>query len=87
MSRHNPDCDGNGPHDAREVRVLPLLCDANLNLCARCFGRELRWRYERNRGLGREARYSLPSWESLAPLREAEREPLMEYGGQADGSR
>jgi hypothetical protein len=76
---YNPDCDGNGPHAPGECRWLPLPGGANLGLCARCFGRELRWRYERNRGLGVEARYSLPTWESLAPLREAEREPLPEY--------
>ena len=70
---HNPDCDGNGPHDAGEARVLPLAGPLCFKLCKRCFGRELRWRYERNRGLGVEARYSLPSWESLARVREAER--------------
>lgn len=71
---HNPDCDGNGPHDAGEVRMLPLPGRANLQLCKRCFGRELRWRYERNRGLGRELRYSTPSWEESRTPWEGERE-------------
>lgn len=63
--REQMNCDGSGPHNAGEVRVLPLAGGGNLILCYSCWLRELQWRRLRNRELAPEARYDLPAWEAL----------------------
>jgi hypothetical protein len=67
-SNQNPNCDGSGPHDPGEVRVLPLGSQpnhGNLILCRQCFGRELSFRRERNWSLSKDCKFKLPPWESL----------------------
>lgn len=61
-------CDGSGPHTDGEVRVLPLGSEpnhGNLILCRSCFGKELRWRVERNRELAPDVRFATPIWPNL----------------------
>lgn len=62
---HNPNCDGSGPCLPGQVRVLPTGGDSNAILCRRCFTREIEYRKERNRKLGKEAQFKLPAWEDL----------------------
>lgn len=62
-SLENNDCCGSSPHEAGEVRVMPLAGDGNLILCRRCWTRELNWRRDRNRELSPEAAYDLPAWD------------------------
>lgn len=62
----NPNCDGSGPHILNgEVRVLPTGGDSNAILCKLCFKREIAFRKERNRDLGKDFQFQLPDWESL----------------------
>lgn len=45
LSMQNPNCDGAGPCDGGEVRVMPRMSgDGNDILCIRCHGREARFR-------------------------------------------
>jgi hypothetical protein len=55
----NNNCDGSGPCDLGDVRVLPL-GDSNLILCSNCFDREIKWRAERNKEIHNP--FPLPSW-------------------------
>lgn len=62
----NPNCDGGRcVRSDGEVRVLPLGGDSNVILCDMCFHREIRFRAERNRKVGKAARFSLPDWQDL----------------------
>ncbi len=61
----NPNCDGSGPCNMGEVRVLPSGGDSNLILCRTCFYREIVFREGRNRELAEFARFKLPEWETL----------------------
>ena len=67
--RHNPNCDGSGPHDDGIVRVLPLAGagsnHGNLILCYPCYRREILWRVGRNIELGAGVQYDCPTWSSL----------------------
>lgn len=56
-------CDGSGPHIRGEVRVLPTGGDGNSILCRACFDREIRYRRDRNRQLGKDCQFKLPTWE------------------------
>lgn len=58
-------CDGSGPHSGTEVRILPTSPGSNVILCRADFVREISWRKERNRDLSDDAKFDLPSWESL----------------------
>ena len=61
-------CDGSGPCEPGEVRVLPLgsIPDhGNLILCRACLERELIYRRERNRELSVGCQFRLPAWERL----------------------
>ena len=59
-------CDGGHCRSATgEVRVLPSGGSSNLILCRACFDHEIRWRRDRNRDLGRDAQFKLPTWDSL----------------------
>lgn len=61
----NDNCDGSGPCELGEVRVLPLGSSphhGNLILCSTCFEREIKYRRERNQELSKDCQYSLPSW-------------------------
>jgi len=63
----NPNCDGSGPCDLGEVRVLPWTRDkhgGNSILCRLCFSREIQYRIERNKELAKDCQYDLPAWES-----------------------
>jgi len=62
----NSMCDGSGPCNMGEVRVLPTGGDSNAILCRGCYERELDYRRERNRDLEAFAQFKLPTWESLA---------------------
>ncbi len=59
------ECDGSGPHSGTETRRLPTGGDGAVILCRRCYSHEMAWRRERNRDLGADAQFDLPSWESL----------------------
>ena len=59
---NNPNCDGSGPCDMGEVRLLPTAGGGNMILCNRCFEHELAWRKERNRELASEAKFAMPTW-------------------------
>jgi hypothetical protein len=62
----NPNCDGaRCTWSVGEVRVLPLGAGGNLILCHTCFAHEIRFRKERNKELSADARFDLPTWESL----------------------
>jgi hypothetical protein len=64
----NPNCDGSGPCNLGEVRVLPIGAipdHGNMILCRLCFSREMNWREDRNRELAKDCRFDLPRWESL----------------------
>lgn len=39
-------------------------------LCGECFKREIAWRKERNRKLGKAEQFALPAWETLKPYGE-----------------
>ena len=58
-------CDGSGPHEPGDVRVLPTGGDGNMILCRNCYEREIRYRVDRNRELGDFAKFALPAWEAL----------------------
>ena len=60
------ECGGQGPHSGSEVRLLPhsnTSLHGNDILCRACFNREIAYRRERNRDLGKFAQYDLPAWE------------------------
>ena len=65
----NPNCCGGVcTCDTGEVRVLPIGSDPNhgiLTLCRDCYMHEMNYRRERNKKLGKDFQYKLPSWESL----------------------
>jgi hypothetical protein len=61
----NNNCDGSGPCEAGEVRVLTTGGQSNAILCRECFRREIEYRRERNRELGSEFQFELPAWGSL----------------------
>ncbi len=70
----NPMCDGSGPCDPGEVRVLPLGTSphhGNLILCRNCYHHEIQYRQDRNRELAKDCAYDLPSWDSLKIYPEA----------------
>lgn len=63
-------CDGSHCiQPAGEVRLLPMpgfgSNHGNLILCRTCHRHEIDWRRERNKDLGLDAQYPLPTWESL----------------------
>ncbi len=62
---NNPNCDGSGPCAEGEVRVLPTGGDSNAILCAWCFRREMNYRLDRNRDLGKDCQFKIPTWQSL----------------------
>jgi hypothetical protein len=70
----NPNCDGSGPCILNgEVRVLPTGSQAhhgNAILCRLCFNREIQFRKERNRDLGKDCQFQLPRWETLKVYRQ-----------------
>lgn len=59
----NLNCDGSGPHEEGEVRVLPTGERSNALLCHACFEREIAWRKERNPKVAQP--FDLPEWGSL----------------------
>lgn len=61
----NPNCDGSGPHDKGEVRVLPLSEDGNLILCLYCYNAEMRYRRDANKTLPLDLKYDTPAWNTL----------------------
>jgi hypothetical protein len=62
----NPNCDNDKCVSATgEVRVLPTGGDGNAILCRRCFCHEMDYLRERNKELGKDCQFKLPSWESL----------------------
>lgn len=61
----NWNCDGSGPHCGGEVRVLPTGGDGNAILCLNCYNREIAYRVERNRDLGKDCQFELPQWDTL----------------------
>lgn len=62
----NPDCQGGVCLSNKgEVRVLPAGGDANMILCRPCFFHEIAYRKERNKQLGKDCQFRLPSWDSL----------------------
>lgn len=62
----NPNCDGSGPHILNgQVRVLPTGGDSNAILCKLCYRREIAFRRDRNKELGKDAQFKLPAWEEL----------------------
>lgn len=69
---NNPMCDGSGPCDPGEVRVLPTGGDSNAILCLQCFRREIAFRRERNRELSKDCAFELPDWYSLKVYPEKE---------------
>lgn len=64
----NPNCDG-GTEGAcssnPQVRVLPSGGDSNLIVCWRCYGKEIKFRKERNEELSKDCQFDLPKWEDL----------------------
>jgi hypothetical protein len=65
---NNPNCDGSGPCESGEVRLIPLGRNpdhGNMILCRLCFERELDFRRERNRELSPDCAFALPAWTSL----------------------
>lgn len=62
---NNNNCDGSGPCDMGEVRVLPTGGDSNAILCRRCFNREIAFRQDRNRDLAKDCQFQLPAWSTL----------------------
>lgn len=58
-------CDGSGPHEGCEVRVLPVGGDGNAILCKACFVREIAFRRERNEELTEGSKFDLPAWDRL----------------------
>lgn len=65
---NNPMCDGSGPCDPGEVRLLPVdsIPDhGNMILCRSCLEREITWRRLRNRELSKGCQFKLPTWDSL----------------------
>ena len=61
----NAMCDGLWCETSRgEVRVLPYM-GGNVILCRACFDHEIAWRKDRNKDLAEDARYDIPTWESL----------------------
>lgn len=75
----NPNCDGSGPCHPGRVRVLPTGSQphhGNMILCGQCFSREIAWRKERNRELGKDCQFQLPTWGSLKPYGEPEPEAI-----------
>lgn len=69
MTTHNPNCDGNKCiSETGEVRRLPMHSfetGSALILCHACYTHEIRYRKIRNKGLDAEAKFDLPSWDSL----------------------
>lgn len=68
LRMQNNMCDGSGPCQPGEVRLLPLGKNphhGNLILCHHCFLREYAFRVERNTELSKECRFDLPQWDSL----------------------
>ena len=65
----NQNCDGGRCRSSSgEVRLLPKNNNphsGNIILCHSCYEHEMWFRRERNKGLHREYRFELPSWESL----------------------
>lgn len=64
----NDMCDGSGPCSPGEVRVLPVGSSphhGNMILCFSCFNREIAWRKERNRQLGKDCQFKTPFWNEL----------------------
>lgn len=64
----NWNCDGSGPHSGPEVRILRIGATAdqgNMILCRNCFNREIAFREDRNRDLGKDCQFELPAWDSL----------------------
>lgn len=62
----NNNCDGEGPHVAGEVHVLPHGADphhGNSILCRWCWAKEMSFRIERNRELAADARYDILTFE------------------------
>jgi hypothetical protein len=64
----NNNCDGGTNGDCSsnpQVRVLPTGGDSNLIVCWRCYGKEIKFRTERNLSLGKREQFDLPKWENL----------------------
>ncbi len=57
-------CDGRGPCTPGTVKVLPIGGEGNLILCRSCWNREIEYRQNRNRSLGKFAQFDTPNWES-----------------------
>lgn len=58
-------CDGEGPHAGRQVRLLPTGSDGNAILCRACYAREMNFRRERNQELDKSCQFDIPHWSSL----------------------
>ena len=64
----NPNCDNDKCTDPRgQVRTMPTGGGGNIILCRTCWENELRFRQERNKELGKDVQFDLPSWESSLP--------------------
>lgn len=63
-------CNHNHPYDGTrgEVRVLPIGGSANVHVCRQHFDIEMAFRRER---IAAGAPFDLPTWESLALLKDA----------------
>jgi hypothetical protein len=74
----NDNCDGSGPCQPGEVRVLPLGSNphhGNLILCYLCFLREMAFRAERNEKLSKDCAFDLPQWINLKVYGDAREQP------------
>lgn len=66
MMAKNWNCDNDKCKEAHgEVRVLPTGGDGNIILCRACYVHEMAYRRDRNKSLGKFARFALPEWEEL----------------------
>lgn len=62
----NLNCDNHHCRDAHgEVRLLPMGGGGNAILCIDCFNFEINWRKERNKDLGKDCQFKIPTWEQL----------------------
>lgn len=62
----NPNCDNDKCKFSRgEVRVLPTGGEGNAILCRECYRHEMVYRAERNKELGKENQFEIPTWNDL----------------------
>ena len=69
----NPNCDNEYClQENGTVKVLPIGGDSNAILCWACFLHEMAFRRERNKELGIDCQFKLPTWESLETYKTGE---------------